>query len=43
MGLNVTGTEVASGIHDPSVMISMVFVLLFIGLIIFSFYKIFSR
>jgi len=38
MGFNVTGTEVASGIHDPSTMFITVFTILIIGTFLYLVY-----
>ena len=36
MGFNVTGQEVASGVHDPTVMFAIVAIILIIGIIVFG-------
>jgi hypothetical protein len=43
MGFNVTGTEVASGVLDPSMMFVTVSVILLIGLIGYAAYNIFLK
>ena len=39
MGLNVTGSEVASGIYDPSTMFMVVGGLVVAGLILYAIYS----
>jgi len=38
MSFNVSGTEVASGIHDPSTMFITVFIILIIGMFLYLVY-----